>query len=68
MQQLNREFDLLNRLAVTEPQAAILILRIVFAGKLTHYLRGLLPSQVPPVLQQFYTRQRQVLAAILKVD
>jgi len=66
--QLDREFDVLNRLAVTEPQVAFLFLRIVFAGKLTHYLRGLLPSQVSPVLQIFHTRQHQVLTTILRVS
>ena len=68
VQQLNREFDELNRLAETEPQSVFLFLRIVFAGKLTHYLRRLLPSQVPPVLELFYTCQRQVLATVLKVE
>ena len=41
--QLDREFDVLNRLAVTEPQVAFLFLRIVSAGKLTHYR----PEQYP---------------------
>jgi len=40
---LNKDFDSLVILAAREPQLAFLFLRMVFARRLTIFLRGLLP-------------------------
>ena len=51
---LNQEFDSLLELSKYDPQLSFLFLRIVFAGKLTHFLRGLLLSQSEILAQLFW--------------
>jgi hypothetical protein len=63
---LNQEFDSLLELSKYDPQLSFLFLRIVFAGKLTHFLRGLLPSQSEILAQLFLVRQREALEAIIQ--
>ena len=55
---LNKDFDSLVILAAREPQLAFLFLRMVFAGKLTHFLRGLLPVDSRKLAEVFAIRQR----------
>ena len=65
---LNKDFDSLILLAAREPQLAFLFLRMVFAGKLTHFLRGLLPVDSRRLAELFSARQREVLLVILDVS
>jgi hypothetical protein len=64
---LNKDFDSLVILAAREPQLAFLFLRMVFAGKLTHFLRGLLPVDSRKLAEVFAIRQKEVLQVMLDV-
>jgi hypothetical protein len=65
---LNKEFDSLLELAALDPQLAFLFLKLVFSGKLTHFLRGLLPADSKGLAEIYLLRQREVLQVILDVD
>jgi len=55
-------------LAAREPQLAFLFLRMMFAGKLIHFLRGLLPVDSRKLAEVFAIRQREVLQVMLDVS
>jgi len=65
---LNMDFDSLVILADREPQLAFLFLCVVFAGRLTHFLRGLLPVDSRKLAEVFAIRQREVLQVMLDVS
>ena len=65
---LNKDFDSLKQLSTLDPQLAYVFLRVIFAGKLTHFLRGLLPVDSLPLAELFAARQREVLKIMLDVS
>lgn len=61
------DFMVIQEYATTEPQTALLFLRLIMPGKLIYFLRGMTPETTKDIVDTYQTQQMNTLAKILDV-